>query len=310
VSDLAGEGAGWPQLSPDGHYLVSTTMDGQKLKLFDFTTKKWSDLVHTNIGWTQWSADSKYVYFDSGASADPAIYRVSLASRQPERIASLKDFRRVVQPWASWMGLTPDGSPLLLHDTGTQEVYALDFEAPWLLPNGSRVLAATYRSITLSRLSLRPCFSRFTTSNPRSRSVEFVGSPPINELGSSSVPVACFTAREITYLGGYDLPSYTTSKLLEPLPRGTPFVSISASAARTCCFSICSLGIICNPRESKQTCQKLLGRGESGRCYYFEMQIVATRKPRPEGRPKLPLSEFQSKHRSARSPGATSRVSD
>jgi len=109
---------------------VTTTMDGRKLTLFDLTTKKWSDLVHANIGWTQWSADSRYVYFDSGASADPAIYRVSLANPQPERIASLKDFRRVVQPWASWMGLTPDGSPLLLRDTGTQEVYALDFDAP------------------------------------------------------------------------------------------------------------------------------------------------------------------------------------
>jgi len=130
VTDLAGEGVGWPQGSPDGRYLVTTTTDGQQLKLFDFTTKKWSDLIHTNIGWTQWSVDSKYVYFDSGASADPAIYRVSLASRQPERIASLKGFRRVVQPWASWMGLTPDGSPLLMRDTGMQEVYALDFQAP------------------------------------------------------------------------------------------------------------------------------------------------------------------------------------
>ena len=130
ASDFAGGRAGWPELSPDGRYLVSTTMDGQKLKLFDFTTRKWSDLIQTNIGWAQWSADSKFVYFDSGASADPAIYRLSLASRQPERIAGLKDFRRVVQPWASWMGLTPDGSPLLLRDTGTQEVYALDFEAP------------------------------------------------------------------------------------------------------------------------------------------------------------------------------------
>jgi len=130
VTDLAGEGVGWPQSSPDGRYLVATTMDGQQLKLFDFATKKWSDLIHTNIGWTQWSADSRYVYFDSGASADPAVYRLSLASRQPERIVSLKDFRRVVQPWASWMGLTPDGSPLLMRDTGTQEVYALDFEAP------------------------------------------------------------------------------------------------------------------------------------------------------------------------------------
>jgi len=28
------------------------------------------------------------------------------------------------------MGLAPDGSPLPLRDIGSQEVYALDFEAP------------------------------------------------------------------------------------------------------------------------------------------------------------------------------------
>jgi len=130
LSDLGDQRAGWPQLSPDGRYLLCTAMDGQKLVLLDLTNKKWSDLIHTGIGWTQWSADSKSVYFDSGASADPGVYRLKLANRQPERIVSLKDFRRVVQPWASWMGLTPDGSPLLMRDSGTQEVYALDFESP------------------------------------------------------------------------------------------------------------------------------------------------------------------------------------
>ena len=131
VSDLpASEGVGWPRRSPDGRYLIATTLDGQTLRLFDFTLQKWSDLIRTGIGWAIWSPDSKSVYFDSGASADPAIYRLNLASRQPERIVSLKDLRRVVQPWQSWMGLTPDGSPLLMRDTGTQEVYALDFDAP------------------------------------------------------------------------------------------------------------------------------------------------------------------------------------
>jgi hypothetical protein len=47
-----------------------------------------------------------------------------------QRVASLKGLPRVVTPWVSWSGLTPDGSPLLMRDTGTQEVYALDFEAP------------------------------------------------------------------------------------------------------------------------------------------------------------------------------------
>jgi hypothetical protein len=40
----------------------------------------------------------------------------------------LKDFRRVVIPWNTWFGLAPDGSPLLMRDIGTQEVYALDLE--------------------------------------------------------------------------------------------------------------------------------------------------------------------------------------
>jgi hypothetical protein len=30
----------------------------------------------------------------------------------------------------AWMGLTPDGSPVLMCDAGTQEVYALDFHVP------------------------------------------------------------------------------------------------------------------------------------------------------------------------------------
>jgi len=47
-----------------------------------------------------------------------------------EQVVSLKDFRRVVAFGFPWIGLTPDGSPLLLRDTGTLEVYALDFEEP------------------------------------------------------------------------------------------------------------------------------------------------------------------------------------
>jgi hypothetical protein len=31
---------------------------------------------------------------------------------------------------ASWTGLAPDDSPLALRDIGTQEIYALDWEAP------------------------------------------------------------------------------------------------------------------------------------------------------------------------------------
>ena len=119
-----------PRCSPDGRYIVAPTRDQQKLKLYEISTQKWTDLVVQDIGYPQWSADSKFVYFDSRLSAELAVYRVRIADRKLERLADIRNFNRVVQPWVSWMGLTPDGSPLFMRETGSQEVYALDLEGP------------------------------------------------------------------------------------------------------------------------------------------------------------------------------------
>ena len=119
-----------PRCSPDGRYMTAATRDGTKLRLYEFATGTWSDLVTRDIGFPQWSFDGQYIYFDTGSSKELAIYRVRVADRNLERVAALGDFRRVVEPWVSWMGLTPDGSPLLIRDIGSQEVYALDFEEP------------------------------------------------------------------------------------------------------------------------------------------------------------------------------------
>jgi len=79
----------------------------------------------------KWSADGKYIYYDTGQGDNPAIYRVHIADHKVERIASLKGFPRAVgNAGVAWLGLTPDGSPLVLRNAGTQEVYALDWEAP------------------------------------------------------------------------------------------------------------------------------------------------------------------------------------
>jgi eukaryotic-like serine/threonine-protein kinase len=119
-----------PLRSPVGNHAVAITQDGQKLMLFDFAANKWSELSHIGVGNTQWSRDGQYVYFGNGSSQDPAVYRVRVADHKVESVCSLKDFRRALSYWIAWMGLTPDGSPLLMRDTGTQEVYALDFHVP------------------------------------------------------------------------------------------------------------------------------------------------------------------------------------
>ena len=52
-----------------------------------------------------------------------------LADHKLEQVARLKDFRQPTG-WGSWVGVAPDDSPLLLRDTGTQDIYSLDWEAP------------------------------------------------------------------------------------------------------------------------------------------------------------------------------------
>jgi serine/threonine protein kinase/Tol biopolymer transport system component len=121
-----------PQRSNDGRYLTAATKDRKKLMIFEFETQRWSELAREDVGWQNWSAEGKYVYFDTGFGSDAAIFRVRVADRRLERIASLKDLRRAVgTAGGPWSGLAPDGSPLvLLRNVGTEEVYALNVEFP------------------------------------------------------------------------------------------------------------------------------------------------------------------------------------
>jgi Tol biopolymer transport system component len=131
VSVLPGsQGLFRPRWSPDGKYIVAQTDDSTKLMLFEVTTQRWTVLAREGIGYSSWSADSQYIYFDSPFGSDPALYRVRASGGSPEKIASLKDFRRASMGLESWSGLAPDDSPLLLRDAGSQEIYAIDVQLP------------------------------------------------------------------------------------------------------------------------------------------------------------------------------------
>jgi Tol biopolymer transport system component len=119
-----------PRWSPDGRYIDAQTLDDLKQTLFDFETQRWQELTGGGpIGYPNWSRDGKYIYYDAGTGDQAGFYRVRISDHKVERIANLKDIRRTgfIGPWA---GLTPDDSPLLLRDTGTQEIYALDVDLP------------------------------------------------------------------------------------------------------------------------------------------------------------------------------------
>jgi len=128
VSQLPGSEGMWiPAWSADGKYLTASSEDGHRLMIFDFKTKKWSELVKATLGNVHFSHDSRFVYFED--AKDATVYRVSLPGRKTERLASLKDLRRPEMPyWPFWMGLGPDDSLLVMHNAGTQEIYAFDWQ--------------------------------------------------------------------------------------------------------------------------------------------------------------------------------------
>jgi hypothetical protein len=98
--------------------------------LFDWSTQKWEMLGRLNSNYLTCSSDSEAVYFDTILEKDPAFYRLRIRDRKPERVVSLKDIRRPSWPLGAWSGITPDNFPLVLRDTGTQEIYALDVDFP------------------------------------------------------------------------------------------------------------------------------------------------------------------------------------
>jgi Tol biopolymer transport system component len=125
------EGLYCPRWSPDGRYISATKADGRELMLFDSTIKKWTTMTELSGGCPAWSRGGTHLYFQSFDVKDPAVFRVRIADRKRERVASI-NLRRDVQgaEWEWWNGLTPDDAPLLMHDISTKEIYALDLHLP------------------------------------------------------------------------------------------------------------------------------------------------------------------------------------
>jgi serine/threonine protein kinase/Tol biopolymer transport system component len=128
VSSLPGsKGLFSPRWSPDGRNLAAMTFDSRALMLFNFATQKWEEIAKITLGFPNWSKNNDYVYFLHEEN-DPAVMRVRLSDHKVERIADLKNFRQAGF-FSIWLGLAPNDSPLLLRDTGTQEIYSLDWKA-------------------------------------------------------------------------------------------------------------------------------------------------------------------------------------
>jgi len=117
-----------PRVSPDGHYLAALEVVSHGLFVIDVKTGKRTQLSHRQADYPAWSADSRYLYFNTIVTTDPAVFRVRVPDGKEERITKV-DF---APPgvYGVWTGLAPDGSLLVLRNRDRTEVYALTLNRP------------------------------------------------------------------------------------------------------------------------------------------------------------------------------------
>jgi eukaryotic-like serine/threonine-protein kinase len=112
--------------------LIATSHDQSILTLFDFRTRKWSDLVANPDKFVNWqsSSDGKYFFYSTGGNS-PKIFRMRLSDHRVEEVASMKNLRVVADPYlGTYLSVGADDSPVLTRDIGTEEVYAVSVKWP------------------------------------------------------------------------------------------------------------------------------------------------------------------------------------
>ena len=132
VSKVPGSEELWsPRWSRDGRHILAFPRAADRLMLLDVKNQRWTELAKINIGGPEWSREGDYIYFLSAppAGQHSGIFRVRISDRKLERVAGLEDFRQASGS-GGWVGLAPDDSLLLVRDAGTQDIYALDWDAP------------------------------------------------------------------------------------------------------------------------------------------------------------------------------------
>ena len=124
VSALPGSEGMWsPRWSPNGRLIAGISGASNRLELYDVRAHKQTQLFGSRSGYPCWSLDGAFLFFKSG----DWLWRVRMSDRKVERVTNLDGIRVA---GFGWFAVAPNNSFITARDAGTEEIYALDWEAP------------------------------------------------------------------------------------------------------------------------------------------------------------------------------------
>jgi len=112
--------------------LIAAASGSSKFVLFDFKTRKWTDLIASPDRFVNWegSPDGKYFLYSTGGN-NPTFFRMRLADHAVEEITGRKNLSVVDDPYmGTQVSVGSDNSAVVTRDIGTEEVYAISVKWP------------------------------------------------------------------------------------------------------------------------------------------------------------------------------------
>ena len=116
--------------SPDGHFVVATSVDQSAIQLLDLTTHRWTQIARgAALSTPVWSADSVLYFQDILAPGEP-VFRFQPGGGPPQRAYSFEDILQTGAMRCAFWGFAPDGSLLVQVNRGGADIYALTVNLP------------------------------------------------------------------------------------------------------------------------------------------------------------------------------------
>ena len=117
--------------SPDGGYISATADDQSQLKLWDLSTRQWRVIAHgTALGFSVWSPDSRYLYFQDLLGNGQRVYRYDVKRAGVTAVAEFSEIFRTGVDRCALSGVTPDGSPIMGFNRGAYDLFAAEVRFP------------------------------------------------------------------------------------------------------------------------------------------------------------------------------------
>ena len=130
VSPMPGtEGLRAPDWSPDGRYIGAWKDGGVVIVDVDTGERKQVLGPDADIQVFYWARDSQHIYYVDflGVKPDGGVHRMNIADGSSELIAPVASVRGTMGVFGSWVGVDPEGAPLMLRDLSIHHIYELDW---------------------------------------------------------------------------------------------------------------------------------------------------------------------------------------